>query len=160
MPCVIYGQSFSCVGLRFRAWATVFVRGQPFSCGGDRFRAWATVFMRGRPSSCGRSFSCVGLRFRAWATIFVRVGDRLRAWRSFPCVGTRFRAWAVGLMRGWLLALVGSLFRVGSLSCGVVVLWFSWDNSGRVGGAYRVEEQRQTTNFHSSFVVRLPRHGQ
>ena len=51
---------------------------------------------------CGRPSSCVGDRLHAWATIFVR--------------GGRFRAWAVGLMRGWLLALVGSLLRVGSLS--------------------------------------------
>ena len=153
MPCVVYGRSFLCVGLRFRAWATVFVwavvlvHGPLFSCVGDRFHAWATVFVWGRPSSCG------GNRLHAWATVFVH-GARFHAWalvsvrgRSFPCVGSRLDAWVVVGIGGVVV------------SRGVVVLWFSWDNSGRVGSAYRVEEQRQTTNFHLSFVVRLPRHG-
>ena len=107
----------------------------PFSCMGNHLRVWATVFMRGRPSSCVVVVSVHG--------------------RSFPCVGGQLE-----LMRGWLLALVGSLLRMGLLSCRVVVLWFSWDDSGRVGGAYYVEEQQWMTNFHSSFVIQLPRHGQ
>ena len=60
-------------------------------CMGNRLCAWATVFVR------GRLLWCV-------ATVFVR--------------GGRFHAWAVGLVRGWLLGLVGSLLRVGLLSCG------------------------------------------
>ena len=54
-------------------------------------------------------------------------------------MGGRSHAWAFVFMCGRLL--VGSLLCMGSLSCGVVVLWFSWDNSRSVGGAYRVEEQ-------------------
>ena len=46
----------------------------------------------------------MGDRFGAWATVFIR--------------GGHFRAWAVSLMQRWLLALVGSLLRVWSLSCG------------------------------------------
>ena len=55
----------------------------------------------------------------------------------------------------------------------VPFLWTPVDSSGMgsflqesvghgevLGGAYCVEEQRRTMNFHSSFVVRLPRHGQ
>ena len=77
--------------------------------------------------------------------------------RSFSCMGGSSHVWAFVFVRG--RPLVGSLLCVGSLSCGVVVLWFSWDDSGRVGGAYCVEEQRRMTNFHSSFVVWLPHHG-
>ena len=127
------------MGSRFPAWAVVFLRGPSFSCVGDRFHAWAFVFMRGRP------VLCVGDRLRAWATVFMRgrpflcMGDRLHAWRSFPCVG------------GWLDAEV--VVGIGGVIVvrGVVVLWFSWNHSGRVGGACHVEEQRRTTNFHSSF---------
>ena len=102
----------------------------------------------------GPLFWCVGDRFGAWATVLVRgrpfwcVGDRLRPWRLFPCVGGRLDAEVVVGVGGVVVAR------------GVVDLWFSWNHSGRVGGAYHVEEQRRTTNFHSSFVVRLPRHGQ
>ena len=65
---------------------------------GSRSCAWAFVFMHGRPSSC--------------------VGDCLHAWVTVFVCGGHFCVWAVGLMHGWLLALVGSLLRVGSLSCG------------------------------------------
>ena len=61
--------------------------------------------------------------------------------QSFPCVG--------GQLDAWVVVGIGGVVVVH----GVVVLWFSWDDTGRVGGAYCVEEQRQTTNFHSSFVV-------
>ena len=57
------------------------------------------------------------------------VGDRLRAWWSFPCVGSQLDAWVVVAIGGVVLVH------------GVVVLWFSWDDSGKVGGAYHVEEQ-------------------
>ena len=79
-------------------WAFVFVRGQPFSCVGNGLCVWATIFMRGQLSSC--------------------VGDHLCAWWSFLCMSGRFCAWAVSLTCGWLLALVGWLLRMGSLSCG------------------------------------------
>ena len=87
----VHGRSFSCMGGRSRAWAFVFMRGHPFSCMGVHFHAWATVFVRGRPSSCMAVVSMRG--------------------RLFPCVGGRLDAW-------WLLALVGLLLCVGSLSCG------------------------------------------
>ena len=136
------------MGGRFHVWAFVFVCGRPFLCVGLRFHAWVTGFVRGRP------FWCVGNHFGVWATVLVR--GRLSSsvavvsvrGRSFPCVGGRLDAEVVVGVGG---VIVGR---------GVVVLWFSWNHSGRVGGAYHVEEQRRTTNFHSSFVVRLPRHGQ
>ena len=135
------GPSFSCVGDRL-------VRGPSFWCVGDRFGAWAIVFMHGRP------VSCVGDCFGAWATILVRgqpcscVTVVSVRGRSFPCMGGRLDAEVVVGVGGVVVAR------------GVVVLWFSWNHSGRVGGAYHVEEQRRTTNFHSLFVVRLPRHRQ
>ena len=125
----------------FRTWAVVFVHGRLVSCMSLRFRAWATVFMR------GPSFSCVGDWFRAWVTTLVR-GNCLCVRRSFSFVG--------GWLGAWVVVGVGGVV----VACGVVVLWFSWNDSGRVGGAYHVEEQRRTTNGHSSFVVRLPHHRQ
>ena len=113
---------------------------------GGHFRAWVVSFVH-EPS-----FSCVGDRFHA--TVFMR-GSRFRAWavismrgRSFPCVGGRLGAWVVVGVGGVIVAH------------GVIVLWFSWNDSGRVGGAYHVEEQRRTMNVHSSFIIRLPRHRQ
>ena len=85
----MHGQSFSCVGLRFRVWATVSMHGPSFSCVGNRFRVWVTVLVRGRPSLSVVVVSVCG--------------------RSFPCMGGRLDA---------EVALVGSLLRVGSLSCG------------------------------------------
>ena len=66
------------------------------------------------------------------------MGDHPHAWRSFPCVGGRLDAEVVVGVGGVVVAH------------GVTVLWFSWSDSGRVGGAYCVEEQRRTTNFHST----------
>ena len=74
------------------------MHGRSFSCVGIRFGVWATVLVHGQPSSC------VGNRFGVWVTVFV--------------CGGRFHAWVVSLMQRWLLALVGSLLRIGSLSCG------------------------------------------
>ena len=144
----MHGRLFSCMGGCFCVWAFVFVHGRPFSCVGLRFYAWATGFVRGRP------FWCVGDCFGAWATVLVHgrlfwcMGDHLHAWQSFPCVGGQLDVEVVVGVGGVIVAR------------GVVVLWFSWNHSGRMGGAYHVEEQRRTTNFHSSFIVQLPRHRQ
>ena len=74
------------------------MHGWSFLCVGIRFGVWATVLVHGQPSSC------VGNCFGVWATVFVS--------------GGRFCVWVVGLMQRWLLALVGSLLRMGSFSCG------------------------------------------
>ena len=117
--------SFGChvVSDCFQTWAVGFMHEQSFSCMGSRSRAWAFVFVRGQP------FSCVGNRFHVWATVFMCgqlsscVGDRVRAWQLFPCVGGRLDVWMVVGVGGVVVAH------------GIVVLWFSWDDSGRVGGA-------------------------
>ena len=122
------------MGGRLGAWALVFIRGGSFSYVGGGFRAWATVFVRRRP------FSCVSGRFRAWAVVSVRG-------RSSPCVGGRLQAWEVVGGGGIVVAR-------GVVSCdlaGTVV----WNKR-----AYRIPEQRRTTNFDWSFVIRLPRHRQ
>ena len=99
-------------------------------------------------------FSCVDDCLRVWVTVFMH--GRLSSCmavismhrQSFLCMGGRLDAWVVVGVGGVIVAR------------GVVVLWFSWEDSGRVGGAYRVEEQRRTMNFHLSLVFRLPHHGQ
>ena len=58
------------------------------------------------------------------------MGDCLCAWWSFPCVGGRLDAEVVVGVGGVIVAH------------GVIALWFSWKNSGRVGGACCVEEQQ------------------
>ena len=125
MPCIVYGQSFSCVGL-----PTVFVCGQPSSC-------VAVVSVR------KRSFLCMGSWLDAWVVVGVGgvivargvvvsscVGDCLRAWWLFPCVSGCFRVWAVVSVRGRSAWCVGGYWHwwgcccawgrcpVGSLSCG------------------------------------------
>ena len=68
----------------------------------------------------------MGVHFHAWVTSFMCgqpfwcMGDHLCAWRSFPCMGGQLDVEVV---------------------VGVGGVWFSWNNSGRVGGAYCVEEQ-------------------
>ena len=42
-----------------------------------------------------------------------------------------------GWLDVWVVVGIGGVV----VARGVVVLWFSWDDSGRVGGAYCVEEQ-------------------
>ena len=115
------------MGDRFHAWVVIFLHGRSFSLHGPSFSCVGNRLVR------GPSFWCVGDRFGAWAVIFMHG-------RLVSCMGDR--AWAVGLMQRWLLALVGSLLRVGLLSCG---------SAGTIVEGWVVL---------TMFVVRLPRHRQ
>ena len=130
----MHGWSFLCMAGHSCAWAFVFMCGRPFLCVGDRLCAWATVFVHGGHFCAWWSFLCMSGCFCAWVVVSVR------GW-SFPCMGGQLDAWVVVGVGGVVVA------------CGVVVLWFSWDHSGRVGGAYRVEEQRRTMNIHCELCL-------
>ena len=90
-------------------------------CMGNRFCAWATVFVRGQLFRAWRSFPCIGRRLDAWMVVGI---SGVVVARGVVVAHGVVVACGVVVMRGVVVAC-GVV-----VEHGVVVLWFSWDDSG------------------------------